>query len=57
VSAEGLNQFFITVVQVARIKQGSRQSLDTLINEEAYLLAQYLRNEKQPWVPRLATLS
>ena len=29
---------------------------DTLINEEAYLLAKFLRNEKSSWKPRVANL-
>jgi hypothetical protein len=45
--AEGLDQLFERMVEIPRMRHGSRQSLDTLINEEAYLLAQYLRNEKQ----------
>jgi CRISPR-associated protein Cas1 len=51
--AEGLNELFDRKVNVARMRHGSNQSLDTLINEEAYLLAQYLRGEKQSWIPRL----
>jgi hypothetical protein len=35
------------MVVVARIKQGNRQTIDTLISEEALLLAKYLRNEKK----------
>jgi hypothetical protein len=54
--AEGLNELFQGKVDVARIRNGSRQSLDTLINEEAYLLAQYLRNEKPSWTPRLVSV-
>jgi hypothetical protein len=33
------------------MRYGKKQTLDTLINEEAYLLARYLRNEKQEWNP------
>jgi len=54
--AEGLNELFEKKVEIPRMRHGSRQSLDTLINEEAYLLAQYLRNEKPSWIPRLATI-
>ena len=35
---------------------GIKQTLDTLINEEALLFAQYLRNEKKTWIPRAANL-
>lgn len=41
-------------VDVARIKHGNRQTLETLINEEALLLAKYLRNERDAWSPRMA---
>jgi hypothetical protein len=34
---------------------GKRQEIETLINEEALLLAQYLRNEKENWIPRALT--
>jgi hypothetical protein len=30
-----------------------RQRIETLINEEALLLAKYIRNEKIPWIPRI----
>jgi hypothetical protein len=35
---------------------GKKQEIETLINEEALLLAMYLRNEKQTWIPRIAKL-
>jgi CRISPR-associated protein Cas1 len=49
-----LNRIFSGMVEVPRIKHGSRQTLETLINEEALLLAKFLREEKEEWVPRLA---
>ena len=51
---EKLYGFFESKVDVARIKHGNRQTLETLINEEALLLAKYLRNERESWVPRIA---
>jgi hypothetical protein len=36
---------------------GKKQEIETLISEEALLFAQYLRNEKENWIPRLATLN
>ena len=51
--AEGLNGLFERVVEVPRIRQGRRQTLDTLISEEALLFAKYLRNERRDWVPRI----
>ena len=54
--AEGLNLFFDRFVEVPRVKHGKRQTIDTLISEEAFLLAKYLRNERREWNPRLPTL-
>lgn len=51
--AEGLNGLFDRVVDVARIKHGNRQTIDTLICEEALLFAKYLRGEKKDWIPRI----
>jgi len=34
---------------------GKGQEIETLINEEALLLAMYIRNEKDAWIPRIAT--
>ncbi|MBN1243998.1 hypothetical protein JXA31_00215 [Candidatus Bathyarchaeota archaeon] len=54
--AEGLNGLFNRYVEIPRIKHGKRQTLDTLINEEALLLAKYLRNERKKWIPRILPL-
>lgn len=51
--AEGLHGLFDRVVEVARIRHGNRQTLDTLISEEALLLAKFLRHERETWVPRI----
>ena len=51
--AEDLNRLFERKVEIPRIKHGNRQTLDTLICEEALLLAKYLRGERNSWVPRL----
>lgn len=48
-----LNDYFETTVEIPRIKVGERQTIETLINEEALLFAKYLRNEKKDWFPRL----
>jgi len=39
-------------VVIPRIRHGKKQTVETLINEEALLLAKYLRKEKQVWKPR-----
>jgi CRISPR-associated protein Cas1 len=54
--AEDLNAFFDRIVNVERIKVGNRQTIDTLINEEALLFAKYLRHERKEWIPRLASI-
>ncbi len=54
--AEALNALFDRMVKVNRIKVGKRQTIDTLISEEALLFAKYLKNEKKEWVPRIANL-
>jgi hypothetical protein len=53
--AEDLNNFFERMVDVERIKVGKRQTIDTLICEEALLFAKYLRNERKVWTPRITT--
>jgi hypothetical protein len=54
---KGLNEYFQTKVEIPRIRMGKKQEIETLINEEAFLLAMYLRNEKLTWIPRIADLS
>ena len=53
---KALNNFFETKVEIQRIKKhGSSQTLETLMNEEALLLAMYIRNETPAWNPRTPT--
>jgi hypothetical protein len=54
--ADGLNGLFNRQVEIPRIRHGKRQTLDTLINEEALLLAKFLRNERKEWYPRIPTI-
>ena len=51
-----LNVFFESFVEIPRIKVGERQTIETLINEEALLFAKYLRDEMGTWKPRIASL-
>ena len=51
-----LNRFFENDVEIPRIKHGKKQTIETLINEEALLLAKYLRNERKEWNPRICNL-
>jgi hypothetical protein len=48
-----LNQYFEMMVEIPRIRVGKRQTVETLINEEALSFAKFLRNERQIWIPRL----
>jgi CRISPR-associated protein Cas1 len=52
----GLNQYFRGEVRIPRIRMGEKQEIETLINEEALLLAQYVRKERQKWIPRIVQL-
>jgi CRISPR-associated protein Cas1 len=54
--AEDLNNFFNRKVEIPRIRHGRKQTLDTLICEEALLLAKYLRGERNSWIPRLPSI-
>jgi CRISPR/Cas system-associated endonuclease Cas1 len=53
--ADGLNALFESEVEIPRIKHGNKQTLDTLISEEALLLAKFLRNERNVWIPKLVS--
>ena len=52
-----LNQYFQTRVRIPRIRMGNQQELETLISEEAFLFAKYLRGERPIWHPRIVELS
>lgn len=47
-----LDVFFESKADIARIKFGKKQSLGSLICEEASLFAQFLRGERETWIPR-----
>jgi CRISPR-associated protein Cas1 len=49
-----LQGYFMLTVKIPRMKIGAQQELETLINEEALLLAKYLRGERESWNPRIA---
>jgi hypothetical protein len=50
-----LNGFFESFMEIPRIKVGERQTIVTLINEEALLFAKHLMVEIQTWNPRITT--
>jgi hypothetical protein len=49
-----LDNFFESYVEIPRIRHGLRQTLETLINEEALLFAKSLLNDSSVWHPRIA---
>jgi hypothetical protein len=49
-----LEGFFESKVEIPLIRHGKKQRIETLINEEALLLAKYLRYEKANWTLRIA---
>ena len=51
------NAFFRSIVDIPRIKVGKKQEVKTLISEEAFLFAKYLRKERKEWIPRIVNLS
>ena len=48
-----LYEFFESKVKIPRIRVGKKQTIETLIKEEALLLAKYLRDERKKWNPRI----
>jgi CRISPR-associated protein Cas1 len=54
---KSLNDYFQRKVSIPRVRMGDQQEIETLITEEAFLFAQYLRDEKEVWTPRIADLT
>ncbi len=52
--AKDLNGCFEKEIAIPRMRYGKKQTLDTLICEEALLFASYLRNERETWIPRIS---
>jgi len=52
-NASARYSFFESTVEVPRVKHGNKQTVETLINEEALLFARYLRSEQSHWLPRV----
>ena len=53
---KALDVFFTSKVEIPRVKRGKKQEIETLISEEALLLARYLREKIPSWNPRTADL-
>lgn len=51
-----MNEYLKRRVRIPRINIGNRQRIETLISEEAFLFASYLREEMKWWIPRIAGL-
>jgi CRISPR-associated protein Cas1 len=51
--ATKLNNYFERTIEIPRIKVGKRQTIETLISEEALLFAKFLRGERKNWIPRI----
>jgi len=49
-----LSEFFESYVEIPRLQVGKRQTIETLIKEEALFFARYIRNERKSWTPRMA---
>jgi len=50
------NDFFESYVEIPRMRVGKKQTIDTLINEEALLFAKFLRNEQKTWIPKISIM-
>jgi len=53
----GLYDYFEKKTEIPRVKWGKKQTVESIINEEAMLLASYIRNEKKTWQPRTVLLN
>lgn len=54
--AKKLDEFFESYIEIPRIRVGKKQTIVTLMEEEALLFAVYLRNKQALWNPRIPYL-
>ncbi|GAG20240.1 unnamed protein product, partial [marine sediment metagenome] len=52
-----LDGFFLSRVEIPAMRHGKSQAIETLIKEEALLLAKYIRDERKTWIPRITRCS
>ena len=52
-----LSDYFESIIEIPRMRHGKRQTVETLINEEALLFAKYVRDERETWIPRVEFLT
>ncbi len=51
---KSLDKYFEIKVEIPRIRRGKKSSIETVIKNEASLLAQFIRGEKKDmWIPRI----
>jgi CRISPR-associated protein Cas1 len=48
-----LNEFFEFYVEIPRMRVGKKQTIETLIKEEAFVFSKFLRHERKTWTPRI----
>ena len=48
-----LNNYFETTVEIPRTQIGERQTIETLIGEEALSFSRFLRRERSCWSPKV----
>ncbi|GAI78243.1 unnamed protein product, partial [marine sediment metagenome] len=46
-----LERYFESKAEIPQIRHDKKQRIETLINEEALLLARYMRGELETWIP------
>ena len=51
-----LQVYFESKIEIPLIRHGNKQKLETLINEESLILANYLRDDITNWTPRIASV-
>jgi len=51
-----LQEYFESKSEISLIRHEKKQRIETLINEEALLLAKFLRDERKKWIPRISLM-
>ena len=51
-----LEAVFELTIEIPRIRVGKKQTVETLINEEGLLFANYLRTKRKTWNPRIVLI-
>ena len=48
-----LDAFFQLRVEIPAMRHGNSKAIETLISEEAQILAKFIRADKKGWIPRI----